>query len=209
MVTSSKPQTNGYNLKHRIAPVQERLHSTTTSATPRCLSLSGFRHIHLILCLSAIASVLSHGPTSTWLKQSPVSSTHLTVKQSHQLLKHFQSCCQNLTSLPAGSRLARGECSSAALSLSAATFSAGKGLSTFYLLTNAFVVTSGYAFLCTLDHFCCQYGILIQFFYTTEVQKRLPNNNKQVLECHKKILALNDNVSPKVQLGVAWRLWIP
>ncbi len=180
------------------------MHSTTTSATPRCLSLSGFRHIHLILCLSAIASVPSHGPTSTWLKQSPVSSTHLTVKQSHQLLKHFQSCCQNLTSLPAGSRLARGECSSTALSLSA-----GKGLSTSYLLTNAFVVTSGYAFLCTLDHFWCQYGILIRFFYTTEVQKCLPNNNKQVLECHKNILTLNDSVSPKVQLGVAWRLWIP
>lgn len=146
--------------------MQEIVHSTTTSATPRYPSLSGFRHIHLFLCLSAIASVPSHGPTSTWLKQSPVSSTHLSVKQSRQLLKHFQSCCQNLTSLPTGSQLARGECSRAALSLSAATFSAGKGQSTFYLLTNAFVVTSGYAFLCTLDHFCCQYGILIRFSYT-------------------------------------------
>lgn len=143
MVTSSKPPTNGCHLKRRIAPV----HSTTTSSTPWCLPLTGFRHIHLFLCLSAIASVPSHGSTSTWLKQSPVSSTRLAVKQSRQLLKHFQSCCQNLTSLPAGSRLARGECSRAALSLSAATFTAGKGQSTFYLLTNAFIVPSAYVFL--------------------------------------------------------------
>lgn len=151
------------------------------------ISLSGFRHIHLFLCLSAIASVPSHGPTSTWLKQSPVSSTRLAVKQSCQLLKHFQSCCQNLTSLPAGSRLARGECSRAALSLSAATFSAGKGQSTFYLLTNAFIVPSAYVFMHT--------GSLPLPIWDIDMvllrHSSLRNNNIQAVECHKESLMLN------------------
>lgn len=158
-------------------------HNILDPLVPFSLSLSGFRHIHLFLCLSAIASVPSHGPTSTWLKQSPVSSTRLAVKQSCQLLKHFQSCCQNLTSLPAGSRLARGECSRAALSLSAATFSAGKGQSTFYLLTNAFIVPSSLCFyahwIVTAANMGYRYGSLTR------------NNNIRAVECHEESLMLN------------------